>query len=397
MQVRSGLVRGGIAAAAAGAALLLAAQGATADTGAKAEDGAAKGRVISGAGTNGWGVNLDKGNDNQHPYDTVLFGLKLTDGSMLKMYCVQLEKNVDLGQDMVETPWDKYPDPDPKAPFRLNNDKINWVLHHGFPTEDLKSLESALAAKGVTLHDGLTQAEAIAGTQAALWHFSDNEDLDRDKPVPYGTADNGADVLALYDYLTGSDNTGIGQQPKPTLSITPSSAKGEAGTRIGPFTIASTGDITDLTTQLPDGVKLTDADGKALAEGDIKDGSKLYLDVPKDAKAGTAELALKAVGHLDTGRLFVGENYAEHPAQSLIVAESQKTTVDTSASASWAEAGVTPPTTPAAPTSQAPAAGGSQPLANTGVNAGLPIGIGAALVLAGGAMLVLVRRRRSNA
>ncbi|MEW2507506.1 thioester domain-containing protein [Amycolatopsis sp. NPDC047767] len=395
MQVRSGLVRGGIAAAAAAVALMAAAQGATADTGAKAEDGAARGRLVPGAFTNGFGVNLNE-NGKDHYYDTVLFGLKLSDGSTLKLYCVEIETNIDEQQDMLETPWDKYPNPD--SPFNQNNAKINWVLHHGFPTEDLKGIEAEL--KGVTLHDGLSQAEAIAATQAAVWHFSDGKELDRDKPVQYGNADNGADVLALYDYLTGSDNVGIGQQPKPTLSITPASAKGEAGTKIGPFTIATTGDITDLTTQLPDGVKLTDADGKAVTEGEVKDGTKLYLDVPKDAKAGTAELALKAVGHLDTGRLFVGENYAKHPAQSLIVAESQKTTVDTSATATWAEAGVTPPTTPAAPAAPAtPAApaGGSAPLANTGVDASLPIGIGAALVLAGGAMLVLVRRRRSNA
>ncbi|HWD01183.1 MAG TPA: thioester domain-containing protein [Amycolatopsis sp.] len=395
MQVRSGLMRGGIAAAAAAAALLLAAQGASADTGTKAEDGAAKGRLIPGGGTNGLGVNLDE-NGKDHYYDTVLFGLKLTDGSTLKLYCVEIETNIDENQDMLETPWDKYPNPN--SPFRQNNAKINWVLHHGFPAEGLKDIESELAAKGVSLHDGLSQAEAIAGTQAAVWHFSDDKQLDRNKPVQYGSADNGADVLALYDYLTGSDNTGIGQQPKPTLSITPSSAKGEAGTRIGPFTIATTGDITDLTTQLPDGVKLTDADGKALAQGDISDGSKLYLDVPKDAEAGTAELALKAVGHLDTGRLFVGENYAKHPAQSLIVAESQQTTVSTSASASWSAAAVTPPTTPAtpaAPTTPPAPAGGSQPLANTGVNAAVPLGIGGALVIVGGAMVLLVRRRRN--
>ncbi|WP_326566135.1 thioester domain-containing protein [Amycolatopsis rhabdoformis] len=394
MQVRSGLVRGGIAAAAAAAALLLAAQGATADTGTKAEDGAARGRLVPNGGTSGLGVNLDKGNDTKHYYNTVLFDLKLSDGSSLKLYCVEIETNIDEQQDMLETPWDKYPNPD--SPFTKNNAKINWVLHHGFPTEDLKGIEAEL--KGVTLHDGLSQAEAIAATQAAVWHFSDDENLNRDKPVQFGSADNGADVLAVYDYLIGADNVGIGQQPKPTLSITPASAKGEAGTKIGPFTISTTGDITDLTTKLPEGVKLVDADGKAVTESQVKDGAKLYLDVAKDAKAGSAELALEAVGHLDTGRLFVGENYAKHPAQSLIVAESQKVTVDTSASASWTEAGVTPPTTPAAPTTTPAApAGGSAPLANTGVDASLPIGIGAALVLAGGAMLVLVRRRRSNA
>ncbi|MEV6921110.1 TQXA domain protein, partial [Amycolatopsis sp. NPDC051106] len=33
---------------------------------------------------------------------------------------------------------------------------------------------------------------------------------------------------------------------------------------------------------------------------------------------------LKATGELDTGRLFVAENYAKKPAQSLIVADSRR-------------------------------------------------------------------------
>jgi TQXA domain-containing protein/LPXTG-motif cell wall-anchored protein len=380
MHGRSGLVKGGIAVLAAAAAVLVAAPAANAD------DGAAQGKVIPKGGTEGFSVNLEGGNS----FVTELFGLKLSDGSMLKMYCVEIDTDLRTDQTMVEQPWTKYPNP--KSPFTKNSDKINWVLHEGYPANDAAALQSTLGKKGVTLHDGLSEQEAVTATQAAVWHFSDGKNINRDKPLPYENADASADVLALYDYLTGTANTGIGQQPKPTLSVTPAKADGAAGSRIGPFTVATTGDVTDLASQLPEGVKLTDANGDALKTGDVKDGTKLYVDIPKDAKDGTGQFVLKAVGHLDTGRLFVGENYAKQPAQSLIVAQSEKTQVSTNASVSWTAAGAAPTTAPSTPAGNT---SGQAPLANTGVDASLPIGIGAALVLGGGVMLLLVRRRRS--
>lgn len=384
MHGRSVLVRGGIAVASAAVALTMAAPAALAD------DGAARGRVVESAGTEGFSVNFEGG---QH-YVTKLFGLKLSDGSKLKMYCVQVEVGMRTDQDMIERPWNKYPDA--ASPFNKNNAKINWVLHHGYPAVAVKSIEGALGKEGVKLTDGLSVEEAVTATQAAVWHFSDGKDLDRKKPLPFESAEESADVLALYDYLTGKDNVGIGQQPKPTLDIGPAKADGAPGTRIGPFSVATTGDITELTSKLPEGVKVTDADGKEIKAAAIKDGTKVYVDVPKDAKDGNGSFTLKVSGHLDTGRLFVGENYAKVPAQSLIVAESEKTSVVANATASWKQG---------APTTEAPApstpggaeSGGGNELANTGASATLPLIIGGSLLGAGVLMVLLVRRRRSQA
>jgi TQXA domain-containing protein/LPXTG-motif cell wall-anchored protein len=382
MHGRSVLVRGGIAVAAAAVAVTMAAPAAIAD------DGAARGRVVESAGTTGFSVNFEGG---QH-YVTKLFGLKLSDGSKLKMYCVQVEVGMRTDQDMIERPWNKYPDA--ASPFNKNNEKINWVLHHGYPAAAVKAIEGVLGKKDVKLTDGLSVEEAVTATQAAVWHYSDGKNLDRKKPLPYESAEESADVLALYDYLTGKDNAGIGQQPKPTLDIGPAKAEGKPGTRIGPFSVATTGDITELTSKLPEGVKVTDADGKAIKAADIKDGTKVYVDVPKDAKDGSGSFTLKVTGHLDTGRLFVGENYAKVPAQSLIVAESEKTSVTANASANWTQAGApatTAPTTPGGAES-----GGGGELANTGASAALPLTIGGALLGAGVLMLLLVRRRRNS-
>jgi TQXA domain-containing protein/LPXTG-motif cell wall-anchored protein len=385
MHGRSVLVRGGIAVASAAVALTMAAPAALAD------DGAARGRVIDGAGQRGYSVNFG---DPKH-YVPQLFEVKLSDGSKLKMYCVQVEVGMRTDQDMVERPWNKYPDA--ASPFNKNNAKINWVLHHGYPVVGVKALEGTLDKNSVKLNDGLSAGEAVTATQAAVWHFSDGKNLDREKPLMDADAKSSADVLALYDYLTGKDNAGIGQQPKPTLDIGPAKASGATGSKIGPFSVATTGDITELTSKLPEGVKVTDADGKEIKAAAIKDGTKVYIDVPKDAKDGNGSFSLKVSGHLDTGRLFVGENYAKVPAQSLIVAESEKTSVVANATASWKQGGAPVTETPAPTTPGGAESGGGNELANTGASATLPLVIGGSLLGAGVLMVLLVRRRRSEA
>ncbi|MFK0244902.1 Cys-Gln thioester bond-forming surface protein [Amycolatopsis azurea] len=384
MHGRSVLVRGGIAVATAAVALTMAAPAAL------AEDGAARGRVVDKAGERGYSVNFG---DSKH-YVPELFELKLSDGSKLKMYCVQIEVDMRTDQDMIERPWNKYPDA--SSPFNKNNSKINWVLHHGYPAVGLKAIEGALGKNGVKFKDGLSTGEAVTATQAAVWHFSDGKDFDREKPLMDGV-ESSADVLALYDYLVGKDNVGISAQPKPTLDIGPAKASGATGGKIGPFSVATTGDITELTSKLPEGVKVVDADGKEIKASAIKDGTKVFIDVPKDAKDGEGSFSLKVSGHLDTGRLFVGANYAKVPAQSLIVADSEKTSVSANATASWKQGGAPVSETPAPTTPGGAESGGGNELANTGASATMPLVIGGALLGAGVLMVLLVRRRRSEA
>jgi TQXA domain-containing protein/LPXTG-motif cell wall-anchored protein len=383
MQVRSALARGGIAVLAAAAAVMVGAPSALAD------DGAARGRVSENAGTVGYRINLEDGGD---PI-TKLFGFKLSDGSSLKLYCVQITVGMRTDVDMVERPWNKYPAAN--SPFEKNSDKLNWVLHHGYPGVKLDALTSALEKTGPKAHGGISEREAIAATQAAVWHFSDGVNLKLQKPLAENNpAEDNADVAALYGYLTGDQNKGIGAQPKPTLNVASPKTEGKAGTRIGPFDVATSGEITSLTTELPEGVKVTDTDGKELKTADVKDGSKLYVDVPAGTKPGNGSFSLKVSGELDTGRLFVAENYANKPAQSLIVADSEKTQVTAKAAASWNEAGT--PATSTAPTTPGGAPSGGGDLANTGVDSAVPFTIGG-LLLGGGALMLLLNRRRSRA
>jgi TQXA domain-containing protein len=359
---------------------------------------------------NGYHVNV--GGGDRANLSTSLIGFKLTDGTKLQMYCVEIDTSIDREHSMVEQPWDKYPNAE--SPFHKNRDKINWVLHNGYPVIGADELAETLTEKGAELNGGIDEKEAISATQAAVWHYSDNTKLDKSNPLP-GNDDKGTqdDVIALYDYLTGDANVGIGDQPTPALAISPAEQSGEAGTRIGPFTVNTTGDIDELKANLPEGVKITDVDGVELTADKIKNNAQLYLDVPKGAEAGEGGFELTAKASVDTGRLFVGEKYSDkHKTQSLIVATADKSELTAAAKGAWTEATTPPSSTTTAPpsttetvpttettTSEAPAPqpkNTSEDLAETGASVFTPILIGVVLVGAGvGALLFLRHRKRA--
>jgi TQXA domain-containing protein/LPXTG-motif cell wall-anchored protein len=398
MSSRRTLARVGALVAGTATALSLAALPASAE-GAKAD-------IVSGGGDSGHNVNLGQGSRNMQ---TTLFTLNIEGGNTLRAYCVEISVSVDPKRSMFESPWDEFPNPD--SPFHANRAHINWVLHHGFPVKDLAELEQTLTEQGVELHNGLDKKEAIAGTQAAVWHYSDGKDIDRDDPSSARDAGSDADVLALYDYLTGESNVGI-EEPAPALKVSPETVSGEAGDRLGPFTVATTGEINEISAELPEGVTLTDADGNALAAGDITDGTEIYVDVPAEAEAGSGAFSLNATAHLATGRLFVSEGYQRKPAQSLIVASSEDTKLSAGATVEWAPAAqpTQPEETTETPvpseTSEAPAPtettepsvkpqAGSEDLAQTGASPMLPLLIGLGLVGAGTGAILLQRKKKN--
>lgn len=366
------------------------------------------GKVDPDGYTNGYHVNLGKGYEDM---STSLISFELTDGTKLQMYCVEIDTRIDKTHSMVEKAWDSYPNPD--SPFHDNRAKINWVLHKGFPVADTATLTKVLTDQGAKLTNGIDEKEAIAATQAAVWHFSDGKNLDEENPFPEskGNKDAKTDVVALYKYLTGKDNVGIGDQPTPALAVSPIDLSGNAGGRIGPFTVSTTGQIDKLTTKLPEGVKITDANGVELTAGQIKDGTQLFLDVPAASKEGAGTFELTATAAVDTGRLFVGENYAEKKTQSVIVAKAEKSEIVASAGGRWLEAvppttsTTTPPATTSTTSTTPPTTSTTSPapqpkntageLAETGASIFAPIVIGVVLVGAGvGALLVLRHRKR---
>ncbi|OZM72590.1 TQXA domain protein [Amycolatopsis antarctica] len=401
MAVRSNLKRAGAALVGASALVALSALPASAE--------ATSGRVVKDAGENGY--SIDVGGD-RGPLGTTLMDLKLADSDkVLKVYCVEVNVAARFDRDMVEHEWEKYPGAE--SPFNKHRDKINWVLHHSYPVQDVKAIEKSVADAGISFDDGLDVKEAVTATQAATWHYSDGRDLNKQNPLPDNQDETGAarDIVKLYEYLTGDANKGIGDQPTPALEVGPKELDGEAGGKVGPFEVKTNGEITEFTSNLPEGVKVTDEAGAELALEDITDGVKFWIDVPAEAEEGKGEVSLKAHSEVATGRLFVADDYKKDPAQSLIVAKSDKSDLKAQVSAKWTPG--TPDTTPPSTTTPAPSTTDSavvppvsstsspkpkpvsneDDLADTGASIMTPILIGVGLLAAGGGALYLQRRR----
>lgn len=333
--------------------------------------------------------------DNGQSIPTLLIGLRLPDGTALKTYCVELTVGVREGAQMIEAPWNKYPGADSKghdnqSDFKSSPDKVNWILHHSYPTVDVAELGKAVGAD-------LDKKEAIAGTQAAIWHFSNKVGL---------AESNTPDVKALYKYLTGEKNVGMKEQPKPSLELSPEQLAGVAGSKIGPFVVKSTADKIKLTAEAPAGVKVVDKAGKALTE--VGNGQEIFVDVPAEAAAGKAGFKLEATTKIDKGRLFVAND--GRPSQTLILAQATNAKLVAQAKAEWkAGTPTTKPTTstpaptttsptevPATTTSPVPPVKNTGGLANTGASV-ITLSLVGVVLLGGGVAAVLLQRRRKRA
>jgi TQXA domain-containing protein len=256
--------------------------------------------------------------------------------------------------------------------FHVNNKKINWILQNSYPS--IKDLSKLSTDAG--LPDTISMPDAISGTQAAIWHLSDDATLDTAKSHP------DADLVALYNYLIGSSNTGIDEGK---VSLSPSQTTGTLGKLVGPFTLDT--NLADLKldlSKLPSGVTAVDANGKQLSSADLANGSKFYLNVPASTTATTGSVYVS--GNSPSGLIFTADN-----SQQVIAAGNA--TVDTVASATWTQSGGTTPTTPGTPTTKPTQPG----LAYTGVSATGPIILGALLVAAGGLFLLVQRRLKRAA
>ena len=198
---------------------------------------------------------------------------------------------------------------------------VNWVLRNSYPLVSLATL-------GGIVGTPLTADQAAAATQAAIWSYT--------TPGFALTPDNPAPVLALYAYLSGPANVGIPDEPPgAALSVTPGTATGTAGSRIGPFTVATTATSITVTAASP-GV-VVDATGAPLTS--VGPGGTFYVQVPAGTAPGSLTVTLSGQARLGTGRVFFSPGVTP-PLQDQVLAEAALTAVSTEATVSWT---ATPP------------------------------------------------------
>ncbi|MFH9296036.1 Cys-Gln thioester bond-forming surface protein [Streptomyces sp. NPDC017520] len=246
-----------------------------------------------------------------------LFEMTVDGGGKLKTYCIDLHNPTQDQARYLETPW-----AETSLGTNRNAGKIRWILQHSYPqVDDLAALADA-AGTGP-----LTERTAAAGTQVAIWRYSDNADVT--------AADKQAEKLA--DWL--HRNARKTKEPQASLTLEPAAVSGRAGERLGPVTVRTAADQVSVSPPVDaavSGVAVTDEKGAPVTAA--ADGDRLYFAVPKDTADGTASLTVQATTSVPVGRALVGTGRT----QTQILAGSSESTVSARAGATWAEKGAAP-------------------------------------------------------
>ncbi|MCU7822488.1 Cys-Gln thioester bond-forming surface protein [Kitasatospora sp. DSM 101779] len=276
--------------------------------------------MVSGAVDTGGGHVIQGG----------LFTLKTDDGKLIQTYCIDIDHGVKI-KDAVKYQESNWASSSLGAPGKEEAaGKIRWILEHSYPKLSLDAVKAAVGIKGE-----FTKEDAAAGTQAAIWRYSDNKTAAT--PVD-------AEAKQLTEYLAGSKNTGLKEEPAPSLDLDPASVNGKSGSKLGPFTLNSSASTVKLALSGDTSggkVKLVDKDGKSVADlkGPVAKDTKLFLDVPAGTAAGSATVKASATTSVPTGRVFLSVGYTpEKHSQTMILAGSEELSVAKTAKATWTQA-----------------------------------------------------------
>ncbi|WP_328481805.1 TQXA domain-containing protein [Streptomyces sp. NBC_00377] len=247
-----------------------------------------------------------------------LFEMSVEGGGTLQTYCVDLYNPTQKDARYQETPWSGT-----SLGANRNAGRISWILQNSYPqVNNLASLADRAGIDG-----GLTEQDAAAGTQVAIWRYSDGADVDAVDPQ----------AERLADYLQKAARTAA--EPEASLTLETPAVSGHPGELLGPVTVHTNASDVTVTPPLDgatSGVRIVGKDGKAVTSA--TDGSQLFFDVPATAADGSAELTVQASTTVPVGRAFTSESRS----QTQILAGSSESTVSAKADATWAVQGAVP-------------------------------------------------------
>ncbi|MEU5755236.1 TQXA domain-containing protein [Streptomyces sp. NPDC047829] len=265
-----------------------------------------------------YGAAVIHGDTGDQEVSAGLFEMSVEGGGMLQTYCVDIQNPTQKDAKYHETPWIG-------TSLGTNKDagRIRWILQNSYPQVN----NLAALAKKAGVRGGLTEQDAAAGTQVAIWRHSDRADVEAVDPQ----------AERLADYL--EKKARLLTEPKASLTLDPPAVSGRPGERIGPVTVrtnAGGATVTPPVDATAGGVRIVDKKGEPVTS--VTDGTQIFFDVPKDAAAGTAELTVQASTTVPVGRAFASESRS----QTQILAGSSESTVAATASATWADQGAIP-------------------------------------------------------
>ena len=124
-----------------------------------------------------------RGGTYSHTVDTIVF----TDGTTARTDLIRLNPNLQAYSLDFTGIAPHHPSPYqlgtwsalPHLRTRGYEAEVNWILRHSFPVRSLTELSQRLRQAGYPLGPAnISEHEAIAGTQAAIWHFTNGMALD---------------------------------------------------------------------------------------------------------------------------------------------------------------------------------------------------------------------------
>ncbi len=248
-----------------------------------------------------------------------LFEMTVDGGGNFKTYCIDIHNPTQDKAKYLETPWKQT-----SLGTNKNAGKIRWILEHSYPKIDDLQVLADKAGTGP-----LTEQTAAAGTQVAIWRYSDNADVT--------ASDAQAEKLADWLQRSATDTA----EPKASLALDPVAVSGRSGQRVGPVTVRTNAGQVSVAppADSASGVRITDKKGKAVTTA--VNGSQLYFDIPAGASDGSASLTVQTTTSVPVGRAFAGAT----KSQTQILAGSSESTVSASATATWAGKGAIPAVT----------------------------------------------------
>lgn len=259
------------------------------------------------------------------PTGAGLFEMAVTGGGSLQTYSVDVHSSSQEDAQYQETPWKH-------SSLHENPDagKVRWILRNSYPqVNDLTALAKKAGA------GKLSAQTAAAGTQVAIWRYSDN--------VKVTAVDKDAQKLADHLYRkAGKQADSRASEPRASLTVDPPAIAGKPGERLGPITVRTQAQRASVklgAEARAEGVRVTDEEGAELRS--VSSGDELYLDVPADAADVSTSLSVEAATTVPVGRVLSG--FGEHAAsQTQILAGSSESTVTATVDATFTTDGPAP-------------------------------------------------------
>lgn len=187
-----------------------------------------------------------------------------------------------------------------------NLEYIQWVMENSYPSVEADVLAEEAGVGGI-LEDFQEPDAAMIATQAAVWNYAHDFDLDREEPSGH-LDDYDEVILGIYDYLL--KNSEKERQPVHGIDITgPGTVSPE-----DPYILDSFPDAEKITIAV-DGGKAVDVNGKEIAR--VSSGTEFYVEPDDDASEVVIESYAETV--MPVGKLY--ERTGEEGPEMLILAE----------------------------------------------------------------------------